>query len=378
MDHKTDHHRSPARSGGSFAHRRPLAKGRGRKVRRRRRHTGFIVLLVFLLILAAIFVSGCLFISSKLNRIQRVDPSTAPTPIPRELEDFDTGEDEPGEDTMAPGDVVWTSPARTREQSQTMESRRIRNILLIGQDRRPGEDRARSDSMIICSIDEDNDVITLTSLMRDLYVQIPGYSDNRLNAAYRFGGMELLDAAIEKNFGVTIDGNVEVDFDGFIQVMSMIAPLRIELRPEEAWYMNQGTDWNLPDGANDLNATQLLKYSRMRRIGGDTERTQRQRLVLTTAFNKLRGEGLSRLLTLTDAALPCITTDLTNKQILDYVYTVVTQRMELGENHRIPSDGTFSAQMIMGMSVLVPDLEANSQALYEYIYGAEASSSNAG
>ena len=331
-----------------------------------------MILLVFLLILIAVFLGGFLFISSKLNRIQRVDPVTAATPIPREAETFDTQEDEPGEDTMAPEDVVWTAPVLTNEQTETVKARHVRNILLVGQDRRPGEERARSDSMIIASIDEDNDIITLTSLMRDLYVQIPGYSDNRLNAAYRFGGMELLNAAIKKNFGVTIDGNVEVDFDGFIQVMSMIAPLRIDLKPEEAWYLNNGTDWNLPDGPNDLSAEQLLKYSRMRQIGGDTERTARQRRVLTAAFNKLRKLGISDLLSLTDAALPCITTDLTNRQIIDYIYTVITQGMELGENHRIPADGTYSAQMIMGMSVLVPDLDANSQALYEYIYDAGA------
>ncbi len=327
-----------------------------------------------MLILIAVLLGGFLFVSSKLNRIQRGNPATAPTPIPREAESFDTEEDEPGEDTMAPGDVIWIAPNFTREQTETVKSRHVRNILLIGQDRRPGEERARSDSMIIASIDEDNDIITLTSLMRDLYVQIPGYSDNRLNAAYRFGGMELLDAAIEKNFGITIDGNVEVDFDGFIQVMSMIAPLRIDLKPEEAWYLNNGSDWSLPDGPNDLNAEQLLRYSRMRRIGGDTERTARQRRVLTAAFNKLRNLGISSLLSLTDAALPCITTDLTNGQIIDYIYTVITQGMELGENHRIPADGTFSAQMIMGMSVLVPDLDANSQALYEYIYGVGAQS----
>lgn len=359
-----DRRKRPApRSAGGHA----AQESRNKKKKRRR--AGLVILIIFLLVLTAVIAGGVIFVSSKLNRIQRTDPANAPAPVPREEENYETDDDDTtGKDTMAPEDVTWTEPAMTEEQNQTMESRHVRNILLIGQDRRPGEVRARSDSMIICSIDEDNDVITLTSLMRDLYVQIPGYSDNRLNASYRFGGMELLDASIEKNFGITIDGNVEVDFNGFIQVMGMIAPLRIDLRPEEAWYMNNGTDWNLPDGQNDLTAEQLLKYSRMRRIGGDTERTARQRRVLTEAFSKIRGLGLSRMLSLVDAALPCITTDLTNAQIVEYVYTVITHGMVLGENHRIPADGTFSAQMIMGMSVLVPDLAANSQALYEYIY----------
>lgn len=55
----------------------------------------------------------------------------------------------------------------------------------------------------------------MTSFMRDLYVQIPGYSDNRINAAYAFGGMDLLDSTLNTNFGVEIAGNVEVDFGEF-------------------------------------------------------------------------------------------------------------------------------------------------------------------
>ena len=91
----------------------------------------------------------------------------------------------------------------------------IKNILIIGQDRREGETgRTRSDTMIICSINTKTNKIYLTSLMRDMYVPIPGYGANRINAAYVFGGMDLLDSVIEQDFGVKIDGNVEVDFDG--------------------------------------------------------------------------------------------------------------------------------------------------------------------
>ena len=69
---------------------------------------------------------------------------------------------------------------------QVMEDEEVSNILLIGQDRRKGEDRQRSDSIIICSVNKDKGEIILTSVMRDLYVPIPGYKDNRINAAYQF------------------------------------------------------------------------------------------------------------------------------------------------------------------------------------------------
>ena len=87
----------------------------------------------------------------------------------------------------------------------------IKSILLIGQDKREGESRQRSDSMILATLDKDQGTVSLTSFMRDLYVAIPGYSTTRINAAYAYGGMDLLDQTLEENFGVKIDGNVEVD-----------------------------------------------------------------------------------------------------------------------------------------------------------------------
>ena len=119
--------------------------------------------------------------------------------------------------------------------------------MLIGQDRRKGEDRQRSDSIIICSVNKDKGEIILTSVMRDLYVPIPGYKDNRINAAYQFGGMELLDEVIEENLGVHIDGNVEVDFDGFMESLSVLGNLDIELNATEAKYLNAHSDLSETD-----------------------------------------------------------------------------------------------------------------------------------
>ena len=101
----------------------------------------------------------------------------------------------------------------------------IKSILLIGQDKREGESRQRSDSMILATLDKDQGTVSLTSFMRDLYVAIPGYSTTRINAAYAYGGMDLLDQTLEENFGVKIDGNVEVDFEVF-QVLGFRFPVQ--------------------------------------------------------------------------------------------------------------------------------------------------------
>ena len=72
------------------------------------------------------------------------------------------------------------------------------HILLIGIDARPGQDTGRSDTMLLLTIDPDNKCLKLTSFMRDLYVEIPGHKNNRLNAAYVFGGPNLFDQDAEK------------------------------------------------------------------------------------------------------------------------------------------------------------------------------------
>ena len=84
----------------------------------------------------------------------------------------------------------------------------IINILLIGKDISTGEENSRSDSMIIATVNKKSNSIKLTSLMRDMYVKIPNYADNRINASYAFGGMDLLTETVVENFHVGIDGKV--------------------------------------------------------------------------------------------------------------------------------------------------------------------------
>ena len=84
--------------------------------------------------------------------------------------------------------------------------------------------------------------------------------------------------------------------------------------------------------------------------------------------SKVKGMSVAQLTELANAALPCVTTDLTNAEILKYVYMVGTNRMSIGGNYRLPAEGTYYPTMIRGMSVLVPDLAKNSELVREYLY----------
>ena len=240
----------------------------------------------------------------------------------------------------------------------------ITNILLIGQDRREGEDsrQARSDSMILCSFNQKTGQITMTSFLRDLYVPIPGHGSNRINAAYSIGGMELLRQTIQENFQVSIDGCIEVDFVQFTQIIDLLGGVRITLRQDEADIINQETDSALTEGEQLLNGEQALTYSRIRYLDldGDFSRTNRQRKVMTALAETLRSAQISKVIPTLSKVLPMITTDMKSSQILLLAIELLPQLSDAQiASQRIPADGSYTDQTIDGMAVLVADMEKN-------------------
>ena len=246
------------------------------------------------------------------------------------------------------------------------------NILLIGQDRREGEDRARSDTMILCTFNKATKEVTMTSFLRDLYVSIPGYQDNRINAAYAFGGMPLLNDTLKDNFGIHIDGNVEVDFTQFSQIIDLLGGVSMELRQDEADAINQSVPGSLTAGEQWLTGSQALAYARIRNLDadGDFSRTNRQRKLITALLQAYKGADLSSILSLVVEALPMITTDMSKISMLRYAVELFP--LLAGGNiasQQIPADGTYSNQSINDMSVLVADMEATRQLLRDTLVG---------
>lgn len=331
-------------------------------MKRKKKFPIWAILLIIVLIIVLLMGGVYAYVNHKLSKIMRVDISPEVVVDPS-LETFET--EEGLTDTIDPEDIVWNNA-----DIEVMKDKDVSNILLIGQDRREGQGRQRSDSMIICSLNKKTNKIILTSVMRDMYVPIPGYSDNRINAAYQFGGMELLDRVMEESLGVHIDANVEVDFEGFINCMAEVGNIDMQLNEEEAKYLNDANGWNLQAGYNSLTPEQALAFSRVRYVGhSDWERTDRQRRVIISAFNNVKGLSIPELISLTDRIFPNVTTDMTNSKILGYVYTVVTNKMTTIDSNRLPAEGTYTCETLRkGMEVLVPDLKANAECLKEYIY----------
>lgn len=331
------------------------------------------IAIVVLSIVLVILLAGVMLLNHVLGRLGRFDQvdSQDPldtTPITDEFDVDSTIEGQETIQTVDPSDVVF-------EEVDVLEGENIVNVMLIGQDARPGEGRSRSDTMILVTLNREKNAIQLTSFMRDTYVQIPGYLDNRLNVAYRYGGTELMNETFQKNFGLEIDGNVMVDFTEFATIIDMLGGVDITVSGEEVTYMHNAGYGEISEGENHLDGEAALTFVRMRYVsGGDYGRTERQRRVLTSLANSFRDAGFTTIWNLVNEVLPHVVTNLSDGQILEYVTTgvgLMTGGAEI-QTLRIPADDAHYGAMIDGMSVLVPDLPMCREDLHEFIYSTEA------
>ena len=239
------------------------------------------------------------------------------------------------------------------------------NILLIGQDA-ANNSGARSDTMILCTFNREKDTITITSFLRDLYVKIPGYQNNRINAAYRFGGTKLLNKTLYENFGIEVDGNIQVDFGCFEKIIDKLGGVTMELTAAEARFINKHVVGSaLTEGTHLLNGAQALAYSRNRYdTDGDFSRTNRQRKLLRVLLETYKNKSFPEMLAIVQMLLPMINTDITKSDLMGYAITLIP--MLSGAQIRmqaIPAEGAYRYADIDGKSVLLPDMAKNRKVL---------------
>lgn len=335
---------------------------------------GKIAMIVLITVVAVLIISvvACMaVINHYLNMIPKVDKDKADYTIPRESEEFDTDgswdyiPDDPDDPNgtnnpdvteppeVHPGDVTWPEDPPTPPANDG-----LLNIMLVGTDARPNQKtRQRSDTMILISINESKKTAAMISFLRDTYVQIPGYSDNRLNVAYRYGDFPLMKKTFTKNFGITIDGFFDCNFTNFVDIIDYLGGVEIDITEKESKHLG-----NVPAGKVNLTGEQALAYSRIRKIDNDTKRTQRQQKVLMSLFNKFKGASIGQLNEIANAILPRLRTDLTNSEIMNLLTNLLPMIGDFSngsiKTYTVPYAGSYKGAKIRGMYVDVPDLPA--------------------
>ena len=253
----------------------------------------------------------------------------------------------------------------------------IVNILLVGVDTRGEFEDSRTDSIIIATIDPTAKKVKLTSLMRDMYVEIPGRGYQKINAAFELGGIELLKKTIKYNFGFAIDKYAAIDFKGFQELIDIMGGVELEVKGYEVNEVNKyikdvnGDNSTLLQGPGmqKLNGQQALSYSRIRKVGNnDYERTERQRRVLSLLLAKVKDTKVTSYPKLYTTIAPYLKTNIEFNSMLKLVYTVYMLNDFTPGSFRIPVDNHFKDTSINGASVLIPDLKYNAKELFKFIY----------
>lgn len=272
----------------------------------------------------------------------------------------------------------------------------VENIMIFGADNHAPDENGRSDSMILLSIDKKHHVIKQTSFMRDLYVMIPDYGDNRLNAAFSYGGAKLAVETIEYNFGIAIDSYIILDYDTFTAVIDALGGIDVELTEEEIDYINwqcwrnkqvatrdeldigsyqyQKNDNDQYTASVHLNGRQALWHARNRGqkgicSGDDFTRTERQRVIVSTILSKLKSSDPFTLSKMMYDVAPMITTNMNLGSAIGSIAGMMFYLSYEKTEFRVPQSFNYSDTWVGSAQVLTIDnIEEEKRALWKFVF----------
>ncbi len=371
--------------------------------------TVLIVILCVVLILGALFAAGYFFLESKLGKITQAkfeEKDVSGQDLSALIGNLD--ETEPSvpvtEATTEPTTEVTTEPTTEATTAPTEpdygQSGKIVNILVVGQDSRgDGEESAKlADTIMLLTLNKETHTLSMTSFLRDSYVKLPEYYRghtcgwNRINTSYALGyswfgdagAMEMLNLTLEGNYGVKVDGNVEIGLVALWDVIEYLGGVEVYLDDDEYNYMKPIEEYcnniykesgeleritDIQPGYNVLSADLALNYARMRHAtasDSDMNRSARQREVLTSMLDKATKMSPLELNSLIDMVLSKIITNISTDDMKMYIKELTPYLYGLQlTSYQIPAEGTYWGEMVElpdGVGgVLKIDFEKNKQ-----------------
>lgn len=258
------------------------------------------------------------------------------------------------------------------------------NILLMGGDSRDMNAYGLTDSIMILSINRDEALVKMTSVMRDTWVNIPGHGSQKINAAQNYGGPELAVQTVNENFGTDIEDYVLVNMEDLMQIVDLMGGVVVDVSENERKvandYINEYDRWTntvgytgerqiTETGVIRLNGLQAMGYCRDRYTGSDFDRVMRQQEVLISLATEAQEMEVEDLLNVAGQIADIVNTSLDKEELEDLATAFMVMEVEDVQQYRIPADGAFQSGTFSGTWMIKPDLAKNQQLLHQFIYG---------
>ena len=273
----------------------------------------------------------------------------------------------------------------TEEQGTMVEG--ITNILLVGTDGKYIEKWNRSDSMMVVTIDSKNKDIRISSIARDTYVDIPGYSTEKLTHAYAYEGIDLLKEVFKVNFNLDIDKYIAVNFSSFMEIIDEIGGVVVDV-PESGlesinsmidacynYYSDKDSvgekEYLTHAGTQRLNGYQALAFSRIRYTDSAFHREARHREVAESVYKEFAQKGVETYKKCAEIILNNTKTNISPIEMMNLAYTVLKINDKDIDQFQFPLEEYRNGHIINKQKgwVLEWDKEPNLEAWHKFIFG---------
>ena len=273
----------------------------------------------------------------------------------------------------------------TEEQGTMVEG--ITNILLVGTDGEYIEKWNRSDSMMVVTIDSKNKDIRISSIARDTYVDIPGYSTEKLTHAYAYEGIDLLKEVFKVNFDLDIDKYIAVNFSSFMEFIDEIGGVVVDV-PESGlesinsmidacynYYSDKDSvgekEYLTHAGTQRLNGYQALAFSRIRYTDSAFHREARHREVAESVYKEFAQKGVETYKKCAEIILNNTKTNISPIEMMNLAYTVLKINDKDIDQFQFPLEEYRNGHIISKQKgwVLEWDKEPNLEAWHKFIFG---------
>ena len=353
--------------------------------RRRKKKKNKTVKIVLFVIefLVLIGLLGVLYMVLKTDQIQQVEIDT---------------EGSTEEEVLQINDELDQMQTQASESGEEWNMSGYKTVALFGVDARNNSlgKGNRADTMIIASINEETGDVRLCSVYRDTYINLGNDTYNKANAAYAQGGPEQAIQMLNTSLDLDITDYGTVNFNALIDALDALGGVDIDVKESEIIHLNNyqismvgkedglnefgekaytatpGVDYTpvTSSGMQHLNGLQATAYCRIRYVGNDFERTERQRKVIEAAVGKIKSANPATLNSLIDSIFPKVMTSLTTTELIGYAADAA--KYQIADSSGFPFEQETGTMGKAGSCVVATDFANNVKELHTFLYGEDS------